>query len=330
MKVKSYCVYVIVFLLCIISNFSYGKMRNATQGLIKEVGRYDCGIAYNVFIEGETAYVTGNLGVSIINIQNPMQPQQISLIKIKGGAFGIFVEQNIVYIAGQKSGVFIADISDPKIPEIIGEYIEKRGIYHQDIKVKEGHAFVSLRDGQLIVLDVSDKREPEKIGELTMGAGGDDLTVHQDIVYFANRFNGLGVIDVLDLSSPKEIFTVPGTQGASSLHIQKHFLFLGCSGNGVEILDISDPRLPKVIGSFNDGGESNGVFCSGNYLFVADQNDRFIEILDVSDPTQPFKLAENDNDKYIPHNIFYDGRYIYTADAKIGLVVFEYYPSKMD
>ena len=32
------------------------------------------------------------------------------------------------------------------------------------------------------------------------------------------------------------------------------------------------------------------------------------------------------NDKYIPHDICSDGRYIYTADAKNGLVVFEYNP----
>ena len=309
---------------------SSGQAKTRMQGSIRELGRCDFGVAYYVFVERRIAYVTGNDGVHIIDLQNPSQPRKISRIKIGDGAFDLSVEQNIAYIAGQKDGVFIADVSDPSAPEIIGVYSEKKGVHHEDIIIRQNHGFVSLRDGTLIVLDISDKSEPQRIGELKAGADGRELDIYHDILYFASGFSGLEVIDVNDPSSPRKIGTVPGTLGASSMDIHEQILLLGCQGNGVKILDLSDPRQPKVVGAFHDGGESNSVFYRDPYLFVADQNDRLIEILDVSDPARPRKLTESHNSRYIPHDIFFDGRYIYTADAKNGLVVLEYVPNPKD
>ena len=329
MTARSFLFVAIVFLLTMAFIPSCRQAGPVAQSPIKEVGRYDFGTAYDVLIEGRTAYVSGNDGVHIMDTQNPRQPQEISLIRINDGAFGLFVEQNTAYIAGQKDGVFIVDVSDPKNPEIIGVYSEKKGIFHEDIIIRRNYGFVSLRDGRLIVLDVSDKSEPKRVGELKIGAGGRELGIYQNIIYF-DSYGGLEVINVNDPSSPQKIYTVPETQGASGIHVHERILFLGCHSNGVRILDISNPRLPRVVGSFNDGGESNGVYYKDPYLFVADQNDQFIEILNVSDPTRPYKLAENHNDDYVPHNIFFDGRYIYAADAKNGLVVFEYNPNLKD
>jgi hypothetical protein len=318
---------IILFLFMMLFILPCGHAGTPIQGPFRELGRCDFGVAYNVFVEGGIAYVTGNRGVQIIDVKNPSEPRPISQIRIDDGAFGIFVEQKIAYIAGQKDGLFIADVSDPGAPDIIGAYSEKKGMYHEDIIVQKNHGFVSLRDGRLVVLDVSDKSEPKRIGELKAGADGRGLGIYQDILCFASGFSGLELIDVSDPSSPQKIGAVAGTLGASSMDIHEHILFLGCGGQGVKIFDISNPRLPKVIGSFNDGGESNSVFHKDPYLFVADQKDRFIEILEVSDPTQPYKLAESHNSQYIPHDIFFDGRCIYTADAKNGLVVLEYAPN---
>jgi hypothetical protein len=297
-------------------------------GPIKELGRYDFGVAYDVFVAGQTAYVTGNKGVHLIDVQDPQQPRPISRVRLDDGAFGIFVEDDIAYVAGQKGGVFIIDVSDPGTPRILGVYSETRGTYHEDIVVDKDRGYVSLRDGRLLVLDISDRSGPRRIGELKAGADGRGLKVHQDIVYFASAFSGLEVVDVSDPSSPRKIGTVPGTLGASGVDIHDRTLFLGCHGNGVKLLDLSDPRLPRVIGTFNDGGESNSVFYQAPYLYVADQNDRCLEILEVGDPARPRKLAENDDDRYIPHDVFISGRYIYAADAKNGLVVFDYQPAR--
>ena len=218
----------IVFLFIMPSMLSCGQAGTLTQDPIKELGRCDCGVAYCVFVEGQIAYVTGNDGVHIIDMQNPSQPRIMSHIRIDDGAFGIFVEQNVAYIAGQKDGLFIADVSDPGAPAIIGAYSEKKGIHHEDVIIQENHGFVSLRDGRLIVLDISDKREPKRIGELKAGADGRGLGIRRDILYFASGFSGLEVIDVDDPASPQKIGTVPGTQGASSIEIHEQILLLLC------------------------------------------------------------------------------------------------------
>ena len=57
-------------------------------------------------------------------------------------------------------------------------------------------------------------------------------------------------------------------------------------GYYVRIVDISDVSNPTEVGSYAVGDAAQGVFVSGNYLYVADSN-AGLKILDISDKTNP-------------------------------------------
>jgi hypothetical protein len=77
--------------------------------------------------------------------------------------------------------------------------------------------------------------------------------------------------------------------------------------------------LPTLVGTYFDGGEALGVGSAGDRLYVADNMDG-VEILDVSNPARPVKVASHPVGG-VAHDLTSDGTLIYVAAAAEGLVI---------
>ena len=291
------------------------------SGTLKQVGCLDFGVAYDVWVEEEIAYVTGNKGVRIIDVQDPESPKELGQIRLKDGAFGIFIEHDTAYIAGDKDGFFIADIQDPKNPLIIGQNSQKKGVT-VNVSINGKYAYLVMREGSLLVLDIENEKAPRLLKDINVGNAGADVYLNEDFLYFSDPTSGLVVFDISAPSSPKKLSVTSGTRGVFGIDIDEDLMFLGCHSNGLKILDVSFPDIPHVIETFHFSSEANNVIRGTNFLYVADQNDGIIHVLDVKDPTQPVSLTNRGG--YMPHRLFYAGGYLYVADGKFGLVIFKY------
>lgn len=303
------------FVLCSPSS-SYLK-----DGSLKQVGCLDFGIAYDVCVLGMTAYVTGNKGVQIVDVRNPESPKSLSEIRLGDGAFGVVVENGTAYIAGDKEGFFIADVRDPFHPALIGQYSEKKGVT-VNVSINGNYAYVVMREGGLLVLDINDKKKPRLLQDIRVGERATEIFLHKNYLYVSDPSSGLVVFDVTDPASPVKLSIVPGTQGVFGIDIKGDLLFLGCHSQGLKILDASDPIAPQLIGTFRFSSEANYVISGEKYLYVADQNDGIVHVLDIRDPARPVSLARSEG--YMPHRIFFGNEYLYVADGKFGLVIFQF------
>lgn len=274
------------------------------------------GVGYNVDMAEGYAYVTNNDGVVIVDVRQPKRPRKVGMIPT-GVTFGIYVDNGLAYISSE-SGLVIADVNDPENPEKLGECVIGNETHR--IHVDGKYAYIASGDG-LEILDVSD---PGKITPMThfRDSYSEGVDIIEGIAYLACHKNGVEVIDVKDPASPRMITTVAGTKGAWDVHIHGDCLYVGCHGNGIKILDISNKKAPRIIGSFHDddGGEALGVWGDGKHLYVADNFN--IEVLDVSDPANPFEVGKYNKVKGA-HDICVAKNHIYVAEAKKGLIIFE-------
>jgi hypothetical protein len=63
---------------------SAASLANPTKQEIVKKGKFNTGtIAYNLFLSGDYAYVTTNIGIAVINIQDKSNPVQVDIIKKK-------------------------------------------------------------------------------------------------------------------------------------------------------------------------------------------------------------------------------------------------------
>lgn len=294
----------------------YSKAQTTERLHLNRVGFCDIEVGYDVRVGGDYAYVTNNDGLMIINISNPSKPEVIGEI-LSGGAIGVSVESNLVYIASVTNGLIIADVSDPTDPEIIGQYTAGGGAYR--VTISGIYAYVCYFDNGFKILNISDTTDPVHVGEFS-DTRSDALEVKGNYAYLANAEVGLKVIDISYPNTPNHVATIPQTGGANDIYITEDLLFLACWGAGVRVINISNPISPQILDSYNDndGGEELGLVEKDGLLYVADNYG--IELFNVSDPSSIVEIAERRSDVSAAHDIDVDDNYIYVAQGG-GLLI---------
>ena len=107
---------------------------------------------------------------------------------------------------------------------------------------------------------------------------------------------------------------------AFAVVVQGRYAYLG-SGGAVLVLDISDPSSPRKVGECVTPGIVEGLFVSGDYLYVADYK-AGLRIIDISDPSFPMEVGAYDTPGYAK-GVHVSGSYAYVADWDEGLRVID-------
>ena len=155
-------------------------------------------------------------GVRILNFSNP---NSLTLVGHTMGwqsggipgvdycyAQAVDVEGNYLYIvdygpfSGEDTyGLYIIDISDPTDPNLINRF-QNITSYPQDVKVKDGKAYIADGYGGVEVVDVSDPMNPSVIGYVDLIDGSTGITLEGNYAYISEYI--LGGLQVVDISNP--------------------------------------------------------------------------------------------------------------------------------
>ena len=133
-----------------------------------------------------------------------------------------------------------------------------------------------------------------------------DIKVSGNYAYVANRDNGSTIVDISNPSSSiiTGSYDTAGhaigisVSGNYAYVIEGYDLNVSFSGNyanvvdtdnGLLIVDISDPSSPVLKGSYRTAQEIKSVSVSGNYAYVAADNNfnNGLLIVDISNPSSP-------------------------------------------
>ncbi|MFX0205202.1 MAG: LVIVD repeat-containing protein [Candidatus Hodarchaeota archaeon] len=276
-------------------------------------------VGYEVFVQGDYAYVTNNDGTKIIDVTNPSNPRSSGIISTSDGAFGVTAKDDLLYIASDSNGFIVANVSDPENPLILDQFND--GGSANSVCINGSYAYVTEYPQGMEIFDISTYTNIIKITEYDDGGEFRDVAIKNDFIYLADSARGLKVLDVTNPSSPELVSDSLLTHGAISVQIHNDLLFLGCHRFGVYIFNISIPHSPIQLGKYYKiEGEAYGVSGNSTHLYVADLQ-QGVYLLDISNPAQPSEIVSYNNAH--PHDIFYDGEYVYLADQDRELFIFE-------
>ncbi len=281
------------------------------------------GMGYDVSISGDYAYFTSNDGLDIVNIQDPYNPEKITILEISDGAFGVFIKDDFAFIAAGGSGLVIADISNPTNPTILGQS-SGHGIANH-VYATDDNAFMTCYEDGLKIFDISSLSNPVKIADYFDSGRIDDVILVDDVAYLANPSLGVEVVNITTPSSPQRIRTFASASGATGLSISENLLFVGCYSSAVWILNITNPTNPVSLGVHTDfdEGEAQGVVGNSTHIFVADNYG--VEYLNICSLPQITEVAENRRGISSAHDIDFKDNFIFVAGGGIGvgLMIFE-------
>lgn len=233
-------------------------------------------------------------------------PTQVFVLEVVGKwqtsreAQGIFVQDDIAYIANGEDGLRILDVSDLSNPSEIGSFDLKMAV---SVIVVEGVAYVveegqlednrALRD-QLKIIDVSIPGAPRLLGEFSPEGGFvhrnlNNFAVSEGVVYLTVS-DRIIAVDVSNPAEPVEIgvFSFHSNISSPGVFVQDGIAYM--QANRFHVVDFRDPAEPEEIGGFNAEWGS-GVVVVDHVAYVAGW-DTGLTILDVSDPARPIKLGQ--------------------------------------
>ncbi len=311
----------------------------------------------DVTCDGRYAYGASAQGLSIFDVSNNSNPEEIGFFHTFARTWDVTVEGDHAFIAASESGLVIVNISDRTDPKeegvfkspsaargvaVTGDYAYvvdyEDGLFILDITNKSnpyeiGHydtsgsayavvmagdyAYVADYGKGLIIVDISNKTSPEKVGSYNTGYA-EGVTVDGDFAYVADRFKGMIIINITDKSNPEKVGSYDTSGWAYAVEVEEKYAYL-VDGDGLLIIDITDKKNPRKLGDLDTLDRANGIDIAGNFAYLADGGNGLV-IMDIADRTDPKKVAHH-GISGSAWNVLLEDDYAYIADGWGGIVI---------
>jgi hypothetical protein len=220
-----------------------------------------------------------------------------------------------------------------------------RGIISPSLQVGKQTNQPSVINGYLVIggneefwiYDVSNPASPRQLSTFSTPnkTGGEAETHTTSYARYGNTFymvtiggRGIDIWDVTNVMAPRHVkqLAIPGTnygdytEAIWGVSWQGQYIYVGATNNGIKVVDAANPAAPTVVKEVPTsqyGGVSAGPLDAiGNVLVVTTPKESGgVAMLDISDPTNPVRLASLTTDKaYI--GMFYR-RYVFLIGLKV-------------
>ncbi len=297
--------------------------------LVREV-EISAGDIQAIYVLGSYAYVTHTNGFTIVDLSIYSVTKNYDTT---GTVNQVFVAQKdaftYAYLTVADEGFLIINVTNPNNPIEEGRNdTYSPSLNPRDIFVSESYAYITDYYQGLIAFNISDKTDPRApiaypmaVSDYYLGvmiSGDYAFITVKDI----DEQAGLAMVDVSDPENPVFHMTYPTEGNAGVVFIENDHAFLTAQEFGLIIISVSGvPPSPSTRGDFRTGYWPRESYKDGDFLYVADGG-AGLEILDVSDPENPFVAAYNDTEG-VCVAIRVEGDSAYIADGNGGLVVID-------
>jgi len=214
--------------------------------------------------------------------------------------FDVDIEGDYIYgiAAGQPTGMFIYDVSNPLTP-VQKSVTETRTPILRAIDVEGDRAYIAENNAGLAVFDVSEPTAPVQLSTYGAGASFDDVVVSGDLAYAAVPDTGLLVMDVSDPSVPVVRARVRETSQPTLLALAGSYIVTASwHTSDLVVVDVSDPAHPAVVSTYLSGPGRKMAVDGTLIAFVDDRNSLALLRADFLGGTgrpspPPFSLRQN-------------------------------------
>jgi hypothetical protein len=285
--------------------------------------------ALDVFVDGNYAYLADATILRIYDITNPKVPVAMGTYTAAGNINGLYVSGNFAYIAtaSTTSEFRVVNVSNKSSPTQAATVDVTGAAAANSIYVDGTFAYLgrvnstTAGTNEFVIYNVTTPTAPTLSGSLNLSNTVNSVYVSGNFAYLATSITTaeLTIINITNKAAPASAGTYDanGTSIAADIHGSGTTVYLGKANNtgGAEffILNAATPSSVSLVGSYENGGNINGVRVSGTTAFLgtAVTNAQF-RVLNIATPSSPallgsLNLASTGND------IFFSGSYAYLS-----------------
>jgi hypothetical protein len=302
------------------------------------------GSAYNVFAEGDYAYIVTQKGLYIFDVSDPENATKVYHYRqIWQGNFGVYVKEDYCYMATEDH-LKIFNVAPLKKDSLKDPILVSSGSgfpYNlcrvTDLFVWDGHCYLANGRTGFAKVNVSDPYFPKVVG----GVGTAYLDFAVNCYAFEGQVYWIFKGDWFAISRLDQVFAIPGAKLMGIYVIregEKLYAYIACWGKALWIVDVTDPKPRegkqyvtdhtsscKVVGSILLPGHARRVIVLGEYAYVASL-EAGVCIVSVKDPSNPTLISQFDTGGVVRDvEVVEKGGQVfaYVADGYFGLRILD-------
>jgi len=273
----------------------------------------------NVYYHNNILYVINIwAGIQIVDVSNMNEPKEIGHYQNEHRAHNLFIEGDYGFLSDELAGVEILDMSNLRAPVRISKintdgdawWVESQYPY---VYVAEGEKGVGL-------YDLSDIYNPVLVSYFDTPGWAWELSVQDDYVYVGDKTGGLQIINYSDKKNPILAAQFNDPVQAKSTHIENNILFLTDGPNGLFIIDVKNPKFPTLVSKIDVEGFVFDAFKGGKYAYMANESARTLNIINLSDITNPKIEASYQADDKV-YGVWKEDVYVFVAANNKTLIL---------
>jgi hypothetical protein len=212
------------------------------------------------------------------------------------------VDNNYCYVTTLDSGLQVIDISNTKMPKILGSVTNLGSVNR--LCARNGIAYIASADSGLQLIDITNPEKAAKISSVLSEAY--DVSIKDNYAYIVDRY-ALMVVDISNLLQPKLVKQIEEFYYSTSISIKEDYLYsLHCFYREeyclLKIVDIKNPIEAKLAAEFDCLMPWDNLLIHDQCLFVAGPNTG-IKIFNISEATNP-KIIKHNNTPGDPWSLF--------------------------
>ena len=250
--------------------------------------------AYDVFIDGNYAYVAGDIfGLHIFDITNPAQPVWVNKVETPSKASGVYISDGYAYVADYYSGLQIVDIDPPESANIINA-VDITG-YTNRVYVSDGYAYVT-DSSYFEIIDIEPRESAHIVNSIRIPSGCkkiSDVCVSDGYAYVISVEDGLHIIDI----DPPELAYIVNSMDEFGLYpldvdVSDGYAFVVDYAIGkIHVIDIDPPESAYVVNVIETDDAPKGIFVSSGYAYVITHYEPRLTIMDIDPPESAYAVG---------------------------------------
>jgi len=256
------------------SDRSFQIMDISNPNQLKQTGVFETFYQANgIAIAGDTAYIADVRGLKLVDIQNPLSAHVTAFVGTPGYAEGVAVQGSYVYIADRSEGMRIIDVHEPEYPVEVGGF--KDGYENVRSVDAEGN-YAYLADWQgMVIVNISVPQNPFQASLFATSSQAMDVDVDGMYAYIAQ-----------DADATNE--------------------------GGMQLVNVWAPANPEDAGFYKalDGRQAVQVTIRDDLAYLVSS---VVEIINISEPTNPQLVGTYTPPYGIPSDIALEGGYAFVA-----------------
>ena len=205
-----------------------------------------------------------------------------------GDARDVVVLGDLAYVADQHSGLRIYDVTQPDLPELLGELAT---VGPAGVVVTDGvTAWVGDNQGAVHAVDVVDPAAPRLLGSLHLPDTPHDLALWNGYLLVAAGSATLRVVDLADLRIVGALDLADGVARGIAAH--GTLACIAHDESGLRVIDLTDPTRLSLLATvaMNSATTAVGLGGEGMVAHVANY-DGDLTLVSLVDPAQPVVLS---------------------------------------